>query len=543
MGTNTRGRNLLVLLIALAGALLALVPTAGARVDAQAGPNATPTTPFVVNWALAPPTIDPAEVPSLADAGFVANFYVSLLKYGTKKGENGYPEEDPTKIEGYLATKWQASNNHRTWTLTLRRGAVLSDGSPMDARAVKYSLDRLLARGGTGASILNGNRGVGKLVDSIQAPNATTVVIRLKDSYPSYDHILTTPQATAVVNPRVVEANGGVDPRRPNTWMASHAAGGGPYILQEYDPSRRAVLLANPRFFGEKPRERRVIVNFIKSDPTLLFQQSSGRADITVGLGLQSVASLKSNSCCKVVANTFGTMVFMSLPNSRPPFDNRTFREGLTYAVPYGPIIRNVLYGYGKTYFGPFPPSYSNYNPAIGKPRGFSLAKARQLIRQSGVTLPVDLDLIIREGSTDFAQVALAVQGTWRGLGVNVSIKTLTASAYITARNTPKRDYSMIVQFGGAIADPYWTTNYEVRCGHMWNTSDYCNPAVDKLIDQAFLAPKAKKQQYWDQLARLWVRDVPRISLYTPQYVVALKRTTKHYFFGGHPLTIYKWGR
>jgi peptide/nickel transport system substrate-binding protein len=498
--------------------------------------------PFVINYSLPPANIDPAFMSNL-DTGFVSNFYVTLTQYGTKRGPGGHREVDFNKVDPYLAKSWKAQDGGKTWVFTLRKGAVFPDGTPMDSKAVKYSLDRLLTLGGIGGSILNGNRGVGNLVASIETPNATTVTFKLKDLFPAFPAILTAFQANAIVNPKIVDANGGVVARTPNPWMSNHTAGGGPYLLQSYDPNSRAVLVANPKFFGPKPREKRVIVNFISSDPTLLFQATAKKADVTVGLSYQAAASLRSNSCCTIVSNGNISQSFLSLPTTSAPFDNKVFRQALAYAVPSAAIVKNVLYGYGKSFWGPFPPNNTNFNTKLGKTLPFNVAKAKQLIQQSGVSTPVSLDLIIPQGENNFAQVAAVVKATWAQLGVNVNIKTLAGSAYVTARGTPKRNYSLLVTFGGVLGFPYWVTNYDARCGSVNNTSDWCNEKATALIDQAFLAAPAKQQALWDQFTRMWEADVPRIPLYSAQYVVVLKKGVKQYAYTPNPLSIWMWGR
>jgi peptide/nickel transport system substrate-binding protein len=519
----------------------AFAPASSARPDVQAGA----ATPFVVNVAGAPATIDPSETGSDLDNAVALNLYTTLVRYGTTRASNGFTQDslDFSRIEGYLATRWRATNNFRTWTFTLRRGAVFPDGSPMDAAAVKYTFERLLTRGAVGAYILQAN--TPGLVTAIEAPNRTTVVIRLKTPYRTYPYALAHTQV-GIVNPRVVEAHGGVDKAKPNEWMATHSAGGGPYLLQEYSPRRRAVFVTNPRYFGPKPREPRVIVNFIPSDTTLLLQASSGKAHVTAGLTYQSIASLRGKSCCRIVANDDPAEVFLSLPNLHAPFNNRLFRQALSYAVPYSGIVSRVAYGYAKSYYGPFPPSWTNYNPQLGRTRAYDLDRAKRLIEQSGVRLPVRVDLVIREGANDFAQIATIVKDTWRQLGVEVTVKRVSASAYITARNTPKRKYALINQYGAPIGDPYWTVNYDMRCGSIFNTSDHCNRALDRLMDRAFAAPLGKRQPLWNQFARIWINDAPRIPLYTPQWVVILGKDVRQYHYGPvgtFQLSLWRWGR
>jgi peptide/nickel transport system substrate-binding protein len=529
-------------IVVLAISAVAVFAVVGSVVTVSAA-SAKPSkaAPFVVNWAFPPKSADPVEANN-PDDYFIQNMYVTLTQYGLKKGSNGFPETNYNKVVPYLATKWRSLNGKRTWVFTLRRGAVFADGSPMDARAVKYSFNRAITRGGLPAIILNGNLGVGNLLASVEAPSATKVVIRLKKPYPRYYEVLTLAQCCAIVNPRIVQAHGGVDKASPNKYMATHAAGGGPYLLQSYDPGRRAVLLANPRFFGPKPFEKKVIVNFIPSDPTLLLQAS--KADVTLGLTTRSASSLRKKACCRVVANNYNVTSFIMLPNLQAPFNNRLFREGLSYAVPSAGIIKTVYYGYARKFFGPFPPANPAFNPGIEKARPLDLKKAQELIKQSGVTLPVDMDLLVQQGANDFAQIAAIIKDTWRQLRVNVNIKTVTSGPYNDALwGTPKKTTPIVGQIGGAYGFAYWIVNFDARCGNPQNTSNYCNPAASGLIDKAFYAPPAKQQSLWNQFATLWVRDVPRIPLPSYHYLVVLNKNVHRYVFTQTPLAIWMWGR
>jgi peptide/nickel transport system substrate-binding protein len=535
---------LMIAALALVSSLLAVSSAPSAtRAGGQAKLKAA-ATPFVVNTSGAPATLDPAEAAAVGDAGFGTNLYVTLTQLGTKKTPNGFLMNDYNKVLPYLATKWSSHDGGRTWTFTLRKGAVFPDGKPMDANAVKYSLDRNIKLGGFPSIAMNINGPVGSLFASVDAPNATTVVIHLTKPWPLYPEVLASPQLDSIVEPSIVEANGGVVANTPNLWMASHSAGGGPYLLKSYDPNSHAVLVANPRFFGPKPFEKTVIVNFISSDTTLLLQASAGKADVTINMATQTAASLRGKSCCTIAANDVPVEQFLSLPNKYPPFDNATFRKALAYAVPYKGIVTAFLAGYAKTYYGPYPPSDPIFNPALGQTHEFSIKKAKQLIQQSGVKLPVSLDLIVRNSDLTFQQIAPVIQREWSLIGVNINIKVVTPAAYIAARSTTGvRTWSLLVQFGGGLVLPFWVPNYDLRCGHINNTSNYCNPQVDTAMDKAVTAPPKVAQPLWDQIAKLWIAAAPRIPLYSAQYLAVVKKGDRHYYYSAYPLTTYLWGR
>jgi peptide/nickel transport system substrate-binding protein len=504
--------------------------------------------PLVINYTPTPITLDPAMVCSLEDDGFISSLYVTLIRYGDKPIP-GAPsgvratQEDTTKFRPYLAKSWKVTDGGKTYTFTLRSDAKFPSGRPVDANAVKFSLERNLTVGACGAYFTNAGQTTGNIFKSITAPTPTTFVIKLTRPEPLIMHSLTQAHL-GVVDPGVVNANGGVQKGKPNAWMASHAAGSGPYLLKSYEPGRQAVFVANPGYLGPKPRHSTVIVNFIPSDPTLLLQTRTGKADITVGLTKKSVASLKGNSCCNIVAVDTASWQLIGLPNKVAPFNNRRLREALTYAVPYQDILDKVAFGYGKLYYGPYAPAFPSFRAAIARPRSFDLDRATRLIEQSGAKLPINVDMVIREGVLDQEQIATIVQGVWRQLGVNIRIRKLSSAEYEKAiYATPNK--TLLVRFDGpSVTEPAWLLEYDLRCVSIFNTSDYCNARAEALLSKArAITSPAARQKIWDQIARMWVSDSPRIPVYADTKTFVLKKGVRSFHFAQDNFDFNRWGK
>jgi peptide/nickel transport system substrate-binding protein len=478
---------------------------------------------LVVNVATPPATLDPVQACSLDDIALISPMYVTLLRNGTKGAR-----EDQNKIQGYLAKSWKVTNGGKTFTFDLNPNAKFPSGTPMDSAAVKYTFQRALDSGACGSYFATAGQGA-TLLKSIQTPSKTRVVVNLSRPEPLFIHSMTTPPMS-IVDPSVVEANGGQEKGKPNTWMAGHSAGGGPFVLKSYDPGRQLVLTPNQSFFGPKPKVDQITVNFITSDPTLLLQARSGQADVTIGLTKKSVASLTRNSAVRIVATPAFSWQLISLPNKMPPFDNAKLREALSYAVPYAQIVQKVAYGFGTPFYGPYSPASSAFNPATGKARAFNVSKAKQLITASGVKTPIALDMIIRDGANDQEQIATIVQSTWKPLGINVTIKKLAGPEYANAIPAEKKTYSLIRFDGPGVEDPAWLLDYDLRAASPFNTSNMSIPKAEKLLDKAHVTTNdAVRQRLWDQIARLWVADSPRIPVYQDDYTVVLKKGVTGY--------------
>jgi peptide/nickel transport system substrate-binding protein len=495
-----------------------------------------------VNIAVAPGTLDPASGCGTNDLTVIGNLYTRLTQYGSKPGPEGTTEIDPSKLEPYAAESWKLSNAGKTYTFKLRAGAKFPSGKPVDSAAVKYSFERSLTMNGCGAYFLHDGRLAPPLIKSIETPDATTVVFKLSQADRNALQAWAQP-AASIVDPSVVEAHGGVKKDSVNQWMAGHSAGAGPFLLESYAPNKSAVLTANPDYVaGDKPASDTISINFVNSDPTLLLQAKSGDADITLGLSKQSVKSLEGNGQVKVVANDTPLSEQIGMPNTKPPFNNKTFREGLAYALPYQQIVDKAAFGYGRLFSGPLQPIFPEYDPQVGKAPVSDPAKAQQLVKQSGVKTPVTVEMVVQEGNSADQQIATIAQGEWRKLGVNVKIRDLPASEYTTGLQEHK--YQSYVRLDGpGVIDPGYYLGYDMACKVGFNLSEVCVPEADKLLVQARdETDEATRKQLYDRISRLWLADSPKIQVYADKNVAVLSKRVKSYFYS-HETDFRTWAK
>jgi peptide/nickel transport system substrate-binding protein len=481
-----------------------------------------------VNTSVAPSTLDPASGCGTTDLAIAGNLYTRLTQYGTAPGPSGTKRFDPGNIQPYLAT-WKTSADGKTYTFTLKDGLKFPSGKPLDSAAVKYSIERVLKINGCGVFfVIDGIQG---LIKSIETPDPTTVVFKLSRADANFPQAMAQP-AAGVVDKSVVDAHGGDQANKPNQYLASHSAGAGPFLLSSYEPNKQAVLTRNPDYKATPAvAASKLTINFINSDPTLLLQARSGTADLTIGLTKQSAHSLAGNGNVTVVADTSPLSEQIGMLNTKPPFNNKTFREAMTYAIPYQEILQKVAFGYGKLFYGPLQPVFAEFNPKLSAPRSYDLAKAKQLVQQSGVKTPVNVTMIVQEGNTTDQQIATIAQGEWKKLGVNVTVRTLSASEYQDSVEGHK--YQSYVRLDGpGVVDPGYYLDYDAVCKVSFNLTEACVPQNDKLLGQARLeSDEAKRKAIYDQITKNWVAQSPKIQVYADDTVVALAKGVTGYVY------------
>jgi peptide/nickel transport system substrate-binding protein len=512
----------------------------------KAATNAGAT--LIVNNSVPVATLDPNFTTNDQDPGFDGAMYSTLTQVERVPAKlAGATEQNlsVTAVKPYLAQSYAYSEGGRTLTFHLRPGLKFPSGDPVDSHAVVWSLNRVIKAAAGGYSVLEETDYTPPLIKSITAPDALTVVLHYKRPAPNQLQVLSAPTAGSIYDPKLVEEHGGQKGTAPNSWLASHDAGYGPYLLKSYQPNHQMVLEANPNFF-EAPKSKKIILNFIPDNETLLLQAQSGAADITLGLTNQAARSLVGNSCCTVAsfksrqAETLNFPENISKPwlnNNQPYFKNQAFRQALSYAFPYEGVLQRVAYGYGKLYFGEWMPSYSWYDPKIGAPRPYDLNKAKQLLASSGVKTPVSFPIYVGQGDNVGKEIATAAAGSWQQLGVNAKVQVVSPSAFLEAVYTNHAGPTVFLD-GPQVVAPDYHWAYDLQCppNNQFNDTNVCLPAADKLMKQvSFTSQEPQRQELLNKADEMYIEATPRIWVYDGELVAVLGKNVTGYYSSDLP--------
>lgn len=511
-------------LLACAAFLLGAMPLAAQSADA-----------LVVNLPAGPSSLDPSWACSVEDVGFIQNFYVRLTQYGTKDGPGGTTMFDVANPQPYLAESWTISDDGKTYTFKLRDGFEFASGRAVTAQDVKYSLERTIKENGCGKYFILDGYLDPPLIQAIDTPDPQTVVIHLLQPDSNFLVNLAQPPAS-VVDPEVVEANGGVVAGQPSEYLSSNVAGSGPFLLESYSPNQRAVLVANPKFPGPGPASQRIEVNFISSPSTLLLQARSGQADVTMSLPKQAVKSLEADPNVKVVVYPVVNVQQIIPNNKRAPWDNQKVREAASYAIPYQQILDKIAYGYGTPFFGAITPTMTEFNAAASEPRPFDMAKAKELMAESGLATPVPVELVIQEGDAIQQQVATIVQSTWKELGLEVAIKVAPPAEYQDLAFGHKVQTLMRLDGPAHGLGAAYFLGYDMRCTSIHSLSQMCIPGADDLLAKARAsADPAERQALFDEINTLWKAYTPRMPIFEDKQAIVLGSDVKTFFYNPMP--------
>lgn len=425
----------------------------------------------------------------------------------------------------WLATSWTSSPDGKTWTFLLHDKARFTDGTPLTSDDVVFTFDYNLKGPGAATGVA---RGV-DYIDTVTAPDPTTVVIKLKTVRPSFLSDIAGAFGFAVV-PKHIWATV-TDPARFQEPKA--LIGSGPYILKKYDLSKNSFdFVANNDFYLGKPAVQQLQI-VPTGNPLLALQQG----DIDAASGGNALIpkaqydALAAKFKVFTAPGEFSVELFFN-PDKGFPYNERAFRQGVVYALNRQDMIDRLLAGRGVPgsagQLGPGNPFLDTSLPDYP----FDKAKAQSLLDSIGLRDANGDGLRERPDGSPFtiplstssadAKQAQLVKEYLGAVGLDVRIDAVDQQTS-DARGA-SGDYAMAVQhFGGLSADPsnlIETFSSTSKSKSFTRVHGYRNPAFDQVArQQAVELDPQKRRQLVNRMQQILAEDVPRIPLYVPQQV------------------------
>jgi peptide/nickel transport system substrate-binding protein len=416
-------------------------------------------------------TIDPAKISDYTDYMAAVNLYDGLVTVA--------PDGS---LVPQLAESWVISDDATVVTFTLDADARFSDGSPVEAKDVVYSLERLLRINQGPANLFAGVLEPGNVV----AVDDRTVQFTLSKTFAPF---MATVPALMILNSDVVAENAGEDDAQ--TWLADNVAGAGAYLLDSWDRGSQMTIARNPDYwagFGDGPIDtvRMIITN---DEATVRAMAASGELTMTSQFqSPETLAALDEMERFDVVAQPTVTAFYLKLNSQLPPTDDVHIRRAIAYATDYE-TIREVIFP-GAPMNTPLPAGFGQFHAADVAAPTYDLARAAEEIALSayaGQEIPITLGWVA--GATFEEEISLLLQANLEQLGFVVTQQpdpwnriTEIAADVATTPNVNQ------IFFGPTYPSPdsMFFTQYHSSAAGTWASMEWLqNPEIDALIDQA----------------------------------------------------------
>lgn len=399
----------------------------------------------------------------------------------------------------------------RTLRITLRPGVKFHDGEPMDAEAVRYSLNRhLTLQGSFRRGEING-------VTAVEVVDPLTVLIRLAEPSAAFLSQLTD-RAGMVVSPRAAEAAGRNFGLRPIC--------AGPYRFTERVAQDRIVVDRFADYWNAAAVTIPRITYQIITDSTVrLANLQSGALEMVQSVDPDDVAAVRRNNRLRLsISDELGYQsLTINIGNGAraqtPMGQDARVRAAFELALDRQVLNQVVYEGMFNPTAQPVPPTNPLHVPGfLPEPR--NLERARALLREAGVRTPLAVEMTV-PNSPDLRQAAEVMQAMLREAGFELRINTMEFASSLQA--AVRGDFETYLLAWSGRVDPDGNSYTFMHSRGPQNDGRYSNPEVDRLLDAARIeTDTARRRDIYGQIWAIAIRqDRSRIYLWHRKNIVA----------------------
>jgi peptide/nickel transport system substrate-binding protein len=452
-----------------------------------------------------------AEDPDILDPS-MARTYVGRIVFAAFC-DKLFDIDEKLNIVPQLALSHQTSADGKEMTIKLRPGVKFHDGEPLDAEAAKFSLERHLT--------LQGSFRKPELatVDHVEVVDPLTVKLVLKTPFSPLIAQLTD-RAGMMVSPKAAKEAG--------EKFGLHPVCAGPYKFVERVQQDRIVFDKFADYWNkDNVFIDRVVFLPIVDATVRLANLKSGGLDLIERVLATDIKDVRADSRLKLSTalelGYFGlTLNVNNDKNKGPLSQSEKVRQALDLSIDREAINQVVFNGEftpGNQWVSPEHPYYQKAFPIQKR----DVAKAKALLKEAGVALPISVDLMAPKGAENEA-VAQVLQSMAAEAGFDLKIRLIEfATSFKQAQAGEFQAF--LIGWSGRI-DPDGNSYVFMHTKAPQNDGGYSNPEADKALEDARLVtdPTQRKAIY-EKLTKTVLNDEPLIYLYHRKLLIA--HTTK----------------
>jgi peptide/nickel transport system substrate-binding protein len=446
-----------------------------------------------------------------------------------------------TDIDPQLAERWEVSPDGRTWTFHLRDHVAFHDGTPVDADAVVFSLERLLDPkhpSFVGKDVAGYWRTMLKDVDTVIAKDPRTVEIFVKQPYAP---LLADLAKYPIVSPTAVKRWGDA--------FKDHPIGTGPFKFESWKPGEQIVVHRFEGYWGKAPALERVVFQVVVDARQRLIELESGSVDLATSILPDETSFVELHPDLQLYRATANDVSYLAFNTQHPPFDDARVRRAANYAINKAPIVELAYSGHATAADGPLPPQQWGYHAPATR-YDYDPKKARELLIEAEKAGTFDPNRVYklyapstpRPYAPSPERVARFLQGGLEQVGIHTE---LVLAPYLEHRAAIERGDHDMCLFGwvGDTGDPdnflYVLFSSDNAGPDAQNVAFYRNPEVDRLLAraQATSDERTRTALYADVQDRI-AADAPWVPITHSELVVAGRSELEHVTISptGHPI-------
>ena len=449
------------------------------------------------------------------------NIYDTLVQY----------KDESTELEAGLATNWESSEDGLIWTFHLRKGVIFHDGTPFNAEAVLFSLNRQhddthpFHKIG-GSYIYWIATGLSEIVDKIIAVDDFTIQIHLKTAYAPFIYtIAITP--FSIVSPTAVKKWGNE--------FSNNPVGTGPFKFVQWDRNDKIVLEANDTYWGGPPMLDRVILRSIPDNSVRLIELQQGSIHAMEFPNPDDLQQIRDDETLELLSQPGMSIGYLAMNMDKPPFDNLKVRLAINHAINKPAIIEHLYQGLGIPAKNPIPPTLWSYDDTI-EDYAYDPKLAKKLLTEAGYPDGFETTLwalpVPRPYIPDGRALAEVLQSELRNVGIETKVVTFDWGTYLEKTKNGEHDIAML-GWSADLGDPdnflYFLLSKSSAEKPAGNIAFYRSDEMQSVLEQArATSDREKRVSLYQEAQQIFHKDVPWVPLAHAKQILVINKKIKN---------------
>jgi dipeptide transport system substrate-binding protein len=428
-----------------------------------------------------------------------------------------------TEVEPGLATSWDVSADGLSYTFHLREGVkfhstdYFTPSRDFNADDVLFTFQRLLdpehpfRKAYPSESPYFTDMGLNTNIKSVSKQDEHTVVFTLA----TVDAAFVQNLAMSFASVQSAEYAAQLLKQGKAADINQKPIGTGPFVFKRYQKDSQIRYVANKAYWKPEDVKLDNLIFAINTDAAVRLQKlKAGECQVSGYPRPADIEVMKQDPNLRVLSQPGFNLGFLAYNVTHPPLDQLKVRQALDMAIDKPAIIKAVYQSAGQLAQNALPPAQWSYDTSI-KDAPHDITKARALLKEAGIKEGTTIDLwamtVQRASNPNARMSAQMIQSDWAKVGIKANIVSYEWGEYIKRAKNGEHD-TMIYGWTGDNGDPdnWLGVLYSCAAVKGSNYAKWCDPAYDKLIQQAKLSSdRNERVKLYQQAQHILKQQVP----------------------------------
>jgi len=439
------------------------------------------------------------------------DFHTWEIFYNIYDGLMGYPAGE-TELVPKLAKSYKIVDNGKGYLFSLRKGIKFTDGTPFNAQAVKWTIDRVMRLKGDPSWLVT------DFVQSVEVVDDYTVKFNLKNPVAYFPSLVATVPYYPL-NPNIYPADKIVS--NPGELKGGKLVGLGAYQVTSFKRDQEIVLDANKNYWGEKPKNDRVVIRYFADATTMRLALEKGGLDFAFkSFNPSDIDDMRKSSKIKTITGE-GPYIRYLVFQCAKQFSDKVLRQGVTAAIDRKAIIKKVFLGQNMPLYSMVPKGMwthtDNFKQAFGDG---NIALSKKLLAKRGYNSSNKLKFTLwytpaHYGDTE-VDVAAVLKEQFEATGVmDVTVKSAEWATYKQNWHNQIMSVYLLGWYPDYIDPDNYTNSFAGTAGSKGNGIYFSSKKWDQMFVEAQKSPDMKeRERIYNKIQEMWVDEVPTAPIF-----------------------------